>query len=256
VANRLRKVKVDEISLVPRPANQLSDVLLHKNDPTPDQVHTPVPLGDRRKKKRRFTGAEGDKVMPQIDKSALDPELAEYIDTLEKSVIDLQDEIGKSDEEETDTGVESLLKSADPALVEYVQSIEKSAAEAQEVAKAERDARITREFLAKGEDLSAVGTPEEVASVLKSAAEHMPEDDYEALEGLLKSAHGKIESGDLFAELGKSARGSGSGSESIEKAASALMADDASLTKEQAVDAALAKNPDLYSAYLEEEGGR
>jgi hypothetical protein len=254
VANRLRKVKVDEVSLVPRPANQFSYAVLHKNDPTPSDVHVPVPMGDKRKKKR--PGAKGDIDMPQIDKSALDPEVAEYVTKLEDAVIDLTDRVEKHDDTEStsENPVEDLLKSADPALVEYVQGIQKEAEEAKTIAKAEQDQRIDREFLAKAESLTNLGEAREVADVLKSAAANLPEADFAALEGMLASANGKIESGSLFAELGKAHQVSGSGSDKIEKAAEALRAENPSLTKEQAVDLAVQKNPALYNDYLTQEG--
>lgn len=194
--------------------------------------------------------------MPQIDKSALDPEVAEYVTKLEDTVIDLQDRVEKADEQPEETGdtVESLLKSADPALVEYVQGIQKKAEEAEAVAKAEQERRIDREFLAKADTLSHLGEAREVADVLKAAAAHLPDADFEALDTMLTRANGQIESGNLFAEIGKAGPGALGGSDRIEKAASALMEADATLTKEQAVDAALAKNPDLYADYLAEEG--
>jgi len=252
VANRLRKVKVDEVSLVPRPANQFSDVLLHKNDPTPSDVHVPVPMGDKRKKKR--PGAKGDIDMPQIDKSALDPEVAEYVTKLEDTVIDLQDRVEKGDTEESTDPVESLLKSADPALVEYVQGIQKKAEDAEALAKAEQEQRVDRDFLAKAADLTHLGEAREVADVLKSAAAHLPEADFQALESMLTRTNGQIESGALFAEIGKSGGGSLGGTDRIEKAAQAEMDADPTLTKEQAVDAALAKDSGLYADYLAEEG--
>lgn len=254
MANRLRKVQSDEVSLVPRPANQFSDVLLHKNDPTPSDVHVPVPLGDGRKKKRRDAGAKGDIDMPQIDKSALDPEVAEYVTKLEDTVIDLQDRVEKGDTEDSGDPVESLLKSADPALVEYVQGIQKKAEDAEALAKAEQEQRIDREFLAKAATLDHLGEAREVADLLKSASAHLPEADFQALESLLTRANGRVESGELFAEIGKSGGGALGGSDRIEKAAEALMEADATLTKEQAVDAALAKDPALYREYLAEGG--
>jgi len=256
VANRLRKVRVDEISFVTRPANQHSHVVLHKNDPTPDDVHVPVPFGDRRKKRRKLAGAKGDTDMPQIDKSALDPEVLDYITKLENTVVELEDEVSKG--EDIDDGsegtVDDLLKTADPALVEYVQGIQKSAEEAQAIAKAEQEARIDREFVAKAETFDHLGETRQVADLLKSAAASMPEADYAALEGLLAAANGKIDSGALFAELGKSAGGTAAGNDRIEKAAAVLMDEDSALTKEQAVDLAVQKDPSLYADYLAEEG--
>lgn len=195
--------------------------------------------------------------MPQIDKSDLDPEVAQYVTKLEDAVIELTDQVEKqetSSDDDSGDPVEDLLKSADPALVEYVQGIQKKAEEAEAIAKAEQEQRLDREFLAKADTLNNLGESREVADVLKSAAAHLPEADYAALEGLLASANGKIESGALFAELGKSSQSTGSGSDKIEKAAEALMADDATLTKEQAVDLAVQKNPALYTDYLTQEG--
>jgi hypothetical protein len=256
VANRLSKVRTDEVSLVPRPANQHSHIRLAKNDPTPDDVHVPVPLGGG-KKKRKVAGAKGEPMPHEIDKSALSPEVAEYVTKLEDTVLEQQDRLEKGglEGDEPDTGVEALLKSADPALVEYVQSIEKSAADAQAIAKAEREAREDREALAKAESLGHLGEARGVADLLKSAQAHMPEADFRALDELLTKANGQIESGALFAELGKGGREANlGGSERIEKAAQAVLEKDPSLTKEQAVDKAMQADPSLYADYEKERG--
>jgi hypothetical protein len=188
--------------------------------------------------------------MPQeIDKSALSPEVAAYVTELEDTVLKQEEQLEKGSGDEPDTGVDTLLKSADPALVAYVQGIQKSADEAREIAKAEREMREDREALTKADTLPQLGDRRTVADLIKSAEAHLPAEDFAALDELLTKANGTIESGAMFAELGKSAVGSNTGSDRIEKAAAALMDKDATLTKEQAEDAALQANPALYAEY-------
>ena len=82
----------------------------------------------------------------------------------------------------------------------------------------------------------------------------MPADDYAALDELLTKANGQIETGKIFAELGKGDTGPASGSDRIVKAAEAVLEKNPELTREQAIDKALEADSSLYADYIKDGG--
>lgn len=178
---------------------------------------------------------------------------------IEQLVEALDADIEKSDET---VDFDEILKAADPALAEYLRKSETAraeaearAVEAEEIAKVEREERRDREAVAKAEALSHISTTtEDLAALLKRLDETDPELADE-VHKLLVQADAQIESGDLFAEIGKAAPQSVVGSE-LDSIAKNLQAADPSLTEAQAIDRALTEHPDLYAAHLNDNGGR
>lgn len=147
---------------------------------------------------------------------------------------------------------EAVLKSND-TLAEENKAL-KERVEKQE------DTLRTRDFIAKAEgDYKTLGSAEEIGTVLKAASRTMSAEDFEKLEGILKSANERIEQGDLFKEQGRSS-GLNDGATTdawsqIEKAAGELVQKGEGLTQEQAVTLVLKARPELYAAYLTETAG-
>ena len=113
----------------------------------------------------------------------------------------------------------------------------------------------TKELVQKAEDeFGKVGPAEDIAEVLK-AAESFDEATREKLESILKAANAKIETGDLFSELGTKFSGvkgsTGAYAEAVAKADEIVTKGDAE-SREMAMGKVWEQNPALYERYLAE----
>ncbi len=136
--------------------------------------------------------------------------------------------------------------------VEYA-PIVKAAWDAQEIAKAERDLRLTREFVAKAAGYDALPIePEKFGPVLKVLHEKAPAEAAQ-VEAVLQGANEAVQKGALYAEAGRSGVSSGGSAwAEIEKAAGELVSKSTGMTKEQAVAKVMEMRPELYARYLRE----
>ena len=250
VGNRLSDMEFDEVSLVNRPANQLSKVVLFKSA---DSEERAVPgHKDKKMDEDEEEDSKSGHKMKKDDGEAIDlpSEVYEYIDALESANAEMVDELSKMAEyieEETD-----ILKSADPQIVEIVKAAEERAEAAEKIAKAERDYRIEQEFIAKAAEFSALSVDAStLGPVLKAAAEVMDEEAFGVIIDALSAANETVSESGLFSEVGKSTSfESGSSTDSIEKAAARLREEDTSLTHAQAISKAVELDPSLYTEYL------
>lgn len=234
MANRLKALKIDFVSLIPRPANQESNFVLAKSDPTPpsqEQIIVPTP-----------TTAEP----AAISKADLDAAISAAVSQVTKSYED------------------KMTESA--AVVEKLnKSLEETTARAQQaeiVAKAEADARETTTAIAKaiaeyphlpGATPTEIGTLVRVFAKAGAAAEAI-----EKLETIFKAASEAVKTGGLFSESGSSASGLAKGEQSaLEKltvVAKELQSKDDKLTTPQAIAKASELRPDLVIADRQERG--
>jgi hypothetical protein len=160
----------------------------------------------------------------------------------------------------SDDGVPFDLSKADPAVREYIEKAQKRETEmveriqkAEDIAKAERTQRETREWVAKAEKLPAIGASStELGGLLMSLHQKAPQE-AAAVEKILKAANAQLQSSGLFAEVGKSGGGVGGSGDPVEGRAKEIRKSDPTLTPEQAYVRALSENPDLYDA---EQAGR
>jgi hypothetical protein len=206
--------------------------------------------------------------MPEMtdDVVELPEEVSTYIDELEKANRELSDrlteELVKSadaaadeldEDDDLDDEMESALEKADPAvkaLIEKQQAILDQVtgrmAAAEEIAKAERDARLTREFISKAADYEALPgvTADGFGLFLKSASEKLDEQEFGVLTQVLDGASELAKSSVAFTEVG--ATGAGAPSSDIEKAAAKLMAENPSLNKFEAIAKAVDLDPTLW----------
>lgn len=186
----------------------------------------------------------------------LTPEAVAYIEKLEDLVLQKEDELSSllanSPDELSkedivfDTDLDEIAKN-DPtvaALIAKADAAEARAQEAEAIAKAERETRITSEMIAKAQGYSHLGSVEDVAAVLKGLHDTDMEL-FEAVDSLLAKAEASIAESSLFSEIGKSTEpGVGADLDSVAKS---LRAEDPTLTAAQAVAKALELNPDLYN---------
>lgn len=266
-------MEFDEISLVTRPANQLSKVVLYKGDmnmpdtdaefDTEDGIDPDLTKGGKYKK-RDDDDPESEENRIVDEDEALDrlkalkkddaelASLLDYVETLEAANDYLMSKLEEEYEEGSD--FDELMKTADPALVEIIKATEERAAMAEEIAKAERDYRVEREFIAKAADYSSLPIhPEEFGPVLKAAAEALTEEQFTALSQVLAASNEAIATGGVFDEIGRSAAFDADSSMGrIEQAAKHLQATDGELSREAAIAKAVTADPTLYDAYLKE----
>jgi len=194
--------------------------------------------------------------------------------TIAKSVLAALDELGITEPTEEQVATltarlpvpeekpEDVLKGLTPAaraLVEKAQAdaaaATKAAEEAGKVAKAEREQRVTKEFIAKAQTLAALPgmNADDFGVVLKGIAEKAPEA-WAKLEPLLKSAHEAIRTGALFVEKGAGGEGSGAAAAQVDAKAKELVAKSATgLTLVQARVKVWESEPELYAAYRREQ---
>jgi len=287
VGNRLSDMEFDEVSLVNRPANQLSKVVLFKSDEEPkmpghpgkkrkmmmdeEEVSKPDHYGkmeddeeeedeeevskpghpDKKMKK------ESDKermarlrAMQKSDEAVdLPGEVYDYIESLESANAEMIDELTKM--AEFVEGEEEILKNADPAIVEIVKAAEERAQAAETIAKAERDFRLEREFIAKAAEFDRLPVDAaEFGPVLKAAAEVLTEEQFEAITSVLAAANESVAQGNLFTEVGKATSFANDSSMGrIEKAAARLR-EGSEMTHAESIAKAVEADPSLYTEYL------
>jgi len=268
-------MEFDEISLVTRPANQLSKVVLYKSGdmdmPETDEMfdediemekggykkghpnHDDDPESERNRivdedeaiLRLKESKKKGMKKDAEVDS------MLEYIEALESANESL---MAKLDEAEDSYEDSDILKSADPAIVELVKAAEDRAAVAEEIAKAERENRLQREFIEKAAAYDNL--PVEAGTfgiVLKDAAENMDAEAYDALTTVLSAANEAIAQGGFMSEIGVTKSfDAESGMGRIEQVASVLQSENPDLTREAAIAKAVTDDPSLYDIYNEE----
>ena len=270
--NRLTDMEFDEISLVTRPANQLSKVVLYKSGDMdmPEAEDEVFDLDDTLDKggykKDDDDESETDRIVDEdeailrlkeskkkVKKDEEVESMLNYIEALEsanETLMPKLDEAGEESFEEYD----HILKGADPEIVELFKAAEERAAVAEEIAKAERENRLQREFIEKAATYDSL--PVETATfgiVLKDASENMDADTYDALTTVLAAANEAISQGGLMSEIGVTKSfDAGSGMGRIEQVASVLQAENTDLTREAAIAKAVTDDPSLYDIYNEE----
>ena len=289
VGNRLSNMEFDEISLVTRPANQLSKVVLFKSDTqeqedmpeteevteevaTEEEMEKGMGMGSYGRKRKKMPAmdmeeddmSEEDMMKMRMKKRRMKKddgevvvdipaEVYEYIEALEAANAELTEEIGKAYAEvEVDSSEDEILKSADPQIVAIVKAAQERAEAAEMIAKAERDFRLEREFISKAAEYHNLPVEaDSFGKVLKSAAEHLDSEVFEALTKVLNAANEMLSNTTMFAEVGKSVGFDNDGPTSeINKAAAQIMDKNPGMTREQAIAKAVETNPSLYNSYL------
>ncbi len=159
--------------------------------------------------------------------------------------------------DETRPFFEAMLEKADETAAELESTKEKLAKAHEQTGELSEKLRL-KEFIEKADrEYGKVGSTDEIAEILKAASEHFDEETFGKLETLLKAANAKIESGDLFAELGRTALGESAPdsayAEAVKKA-DEMVEKSGDLSREQAMGKVWEQNPDLYARYMSETG--
>jgi hypothetical protein len=136
--------------------------------------------------------------------------------------------------------------------LEIVGKAEQRAKAAEEIAKAERDLRLEREFVAKAAEFNLPVKSADLGPVLKRAAENLEEDDFKTIIKCLRAASASEDYGvNLYGEVGK--RGGGDNADilsSVEAAAQEIVGKSADVTTEAATLQVLMENPRAYDEYM------
>lgn len=194
-----------------------------------------------------------DEVSVTLDKSKLPEDVRQHVEQLEKRVAELEQELAKAKGQPAE---DDILKNLPEPIRKRLEEAERRAREAEEVAKAEREARLQREYLEKARAYSNVGKPEDLAAMLRQAYE-VSEEYGKQLEATLKAANERIAQGALFAEVGKSGSGpvAGSAEAEIEAKAQEMVSKGLAKSKAEAVVKVLEQHPDLAKRYHQERNG-
>jgi hypothetical protein len=192
-------------------------------------------------------------------REAAETELEKAKKPVNSADVDADDPIKK---DELPPAVRAALEKAEAretAANERVEKAEKAAEDAGKLAKAEHDARIEREWIAKAEsgDLRGLpGAPADIGPVMKRLSEAAPEDWATLEKSVLVPAVAQIRQGELFKEQGKGGEGPPpeSALAKMREKVTELRKSDASLTQAQAMEQVRKSDPTLQNAVAEELG--
>lgn len=271
----LEKLRLSELSLVDKGANQHAHVTIFKRDSgsSPDNNaevlgdNNPVEKGEFQLTDKNVNVEEVVKSLEDVTKKLEEAEAklakAEAIAKMsdgEKAYMDKMDEKDRAafmemDEEKRKKKMDDMKKN-DETIVVDGETVSKSAVGAAQfaifkrladaeaaIAKANADAEMSRLEKRAAEELKHLpGTDVEKALMLKSI-DAMPEGARDVLKAALAKADEKSASD--FTTLGKSA-GSGKGDTDLEKAVADIRKADPSITEAKAIVKALEANPALY----------
>jgi len=166
-----------------------------------------------------------------------------------------------AEEDEEDELPEFLRKEAPEEVRKAFESMQKAVEQAraekaatEEVLRKERAERADADAVVKArESFASLGLdPDVVGPALRQLSEVAPEL-AKSVDEVLKSANAKVESADIFTEIGSNPRALGSAYEKATAMAKAAVTEGKAGTLEQALSNVFLSNPDLYDDYLNEQ---
>ena len=246
--HRLTDMVLDFVSLVPAGDDPLAKVVIAKADPT---------------------GIEQENNMAdEISKSDLAPEVVAYIEGLETEVDTLNDQVAKSesdieelsarlskhapDDDSTSAISKEALAAMEPSGRSVVEKQQAELAAVTEIAKAEREARIEREFVEKAAALPMLGDAKVLAPLLRSISEALTAEDGAEVTKMLVAANAQIAESNIFKSFGTSGAVTTTASE--DAAVIAILKAEPTLSREQALAKAYETNPALLIDAMTQEG--
>ena len=240
---RLSGMEFDFISLVASGDDPEARVVITKNDP--DAVN------DKEKDMGDI-----------INKDDLPKEVKDYIGMLEAELAAadtensaLSEQLSKSIPADADAEAELVraqLAKADPAVRALIEKQQAELDKVTEIAKAEREERLTREYIAKADQLPMLGERAKLPTILRKADELLPAEDAETLRTILKAANAQIRESNLFTSFGVGGGETTTG-QSVEAAARELLKSEPALTLDQAKAKVYDLHPEMLAQALNEE---
>ena len=261
--NKLSRMAIDEVSLVDSDANGYAEMLIAKRDTSEEQMPG---------RNDELTFSEDDLVYDEEGNAFLPLNLGgEGDDDNDDGTVEYNIDDDDDDDATAEQASQQVLASLSKALGDSdrdavvakaygeIAKATKRAERAESVAKAERDLRLTREYIAKAERYTLPVAAEVLGPVLKRCTESLSKEDCEVLAKCLDSA--SEASYDPYSEIGKS--GGGDNSDILNEVG--VRADDlfskaaeagTGFTREQSVAKVFEMNPAAYDQYLAERRGR
>lgn len=187
-----------------------------------------------------------EEIQESIEKLDLPDEVTELIGKMAETIVLQEEEIetlGKSDGGGTES-TESVLKGADESIHKLFAEQEARIAEAESIAKAERDSRLDREYADKASRYGVLGDTSDIAKTLRKL--HDTDVDAEILvTKIFDVASDLVRKSGAFAEVGQAV---GIQSNVLDSAIEKAVA--SGKTREQAFAEAVEANPALYDDFL------
>jgi len=185
-----------------------------------------------------------EELLAKVEDEDIRKSIKTEFEELEKRVEDLE-------KESIEEGEESSLDKAEmpEELRKRFEDMEKKAAKAEELAKKEREKRLTVEFNKKAKEYDKVGEVDKIASILRKASE-LGDEVSSDLQEILSSAQERLSNADLFKESGDGGENVSDAESRLDKETKKLMEKDPDLTYAKAQKEVLEKNADLYVDYV------
>jgi len=218
----LRKLRVDFASLVDRPANPGARVMLYKRaDPDPDPIDKMIREEDGKYCVYSHSGKLLGKHNTRAEALA---QLRAVEANKEKRMSDDTKDTVPAEAEALAKRLSDLEKQA-ADLTKQLADAEKTKTEALDIAKSERDARLTAEFVRKAEGFAHLAVKADVLGpLLKKLADTLTADEFGQVETVLRAADAAA--GTAFVEHGRSGGDAGhTATEKIDTLAKSLIAD-------------------------------
>jgi hypothetical protein len=258
LANILKDVTVDEVSLVTKPAINRK-FLLYKSMDVDNMAKLEKEMKDEDEETTEDESEETDEEQETEDEEGTEAhgknskKVKKGIDSMEnENVIVYESEVNALITKaltEKDAEIAALKKAAEDEKTRLQKDFE-TVNKALEI---EKSIRITKEFvdIAKADMPSLVGTtPDKFGLVLKEMSEKLSKETYTAVVDVLKTSSAFIEkSNGLTKEFGTSAVPSGSSHEKLAGIANSYISKDSSMTYAKAFLKAYGENPELAKQY-------
>lgn len=254
MATRLKKIKVNEVSLVTRPAIA-KEFLLYKSEDGAQEA--PVVTEEIVKEEQPITEAPSEivKEEPVVEVA----EVEKGKDKKEKKPKPVKKEeepapeVEKAAEPEVVTKEMELAKQLEESRIQK-EALMKELDELKKAAEIAKEAEITKEFIAKA-DKELKHVPTVVASkfgpVLKAASQKLTKEEYDAIYTALAGAEAIIKASSLTKELGVGGEDlSAEPAAQLDAIAKSLQEKDGSITYAKAYTLACEKNPQIYAQHV------
>lgn len=277
MATRLKKIKVNEVSLVTKPAIA-KEFLLYKSEDGASEV----PIVEEITKTEEPMVEEAAPVEPEVTKAEEPPAVevppAEHAIDTQKSVMcpTCGQEVEEEDEEETEKAkackacrAKKVKKEADDVVAKQLEDIQKALeqeklekaalsakiAELEKAANEAKEAEITKAYIEKAaKELKEIpGTsPQAFGPVLKSAADKLEKAEFDAIYEALKAANAFIKANSrLTKELGVGGEDlSADPAAQLDALAKSYVQKDTKLTYAKAYALACEQNPQIYAQHV------
>lgn len=262
----LKNMSLDEISLVDRGANAGAKVVLAKRATEVDKMikeengkfcvysaDGSKKLGEHDTKDeaaKQLAAIEANKredVMPKLDISKLDPAVQDHIAALEKKAAEAATKEAEAVAKAAAKDADEKIAKAQAEAAEKVAKAEATAKEAVELAKAEREARLLREYTEKVGVFKRLPIDKSKdGAVLREVDEKCSPEVAKRIAEILKAADAAmVEAGVLMTQIGSSQEGTGNANDQLMAMAKKAFSEGKAASIAKGYAAAMEAHPEL-----------